>query len=70
VREEIMEMGTGTTMATTRETTTKAMALMMRKREIEGSRWVGDGIWGELREETLMVGITDWGLQDGNRHGW
>jgi hypothetical protein len=38
VREEIMEMGTGTTMATTRETTTKAMALMMRKREIEGSR--------------------------------
>jgi hypothetical protein len=33
-----MEMGTGTTMAIARETTTKATALTMRKRVIEGSR--------------------------------
>jgi hypothetical protein len=33
-----MEMGTGTTMATTREITTRAMALTMRKREIGDSR--------------------------------
>jgi hypothetical protein len=35
-----MEMDTGTTMATTRETTTKAMVLTMRKRVSEGSRFV------------------------------
>jgi hypothetical protein len=33
-----METDTGTTMATTRGTTTKAMALTMRKRVIEVSR--------------------------------